>query len=49
MEEQQKASLVEIRNYFGMKSAEFTAQWGKLTATDKAQIRNGIGDGTENY
>lgn len=45
------ASLMETRNYFGMTTRQFKAEWteGGLTDADKEQIRKGIADGTLTY
>jgi ABC-type sulfate transport system substrate-binding protein len=49
MAEQRQVPIVEIRDFFGMKSAEFAKQWAQLTAGDKAQIKQGLADGSLNY
>lgn len=43
------ATVKDVMNFFGMDSAEFRREWVKLTAEDKAHIRNGIGYGMLNY
>lgn len=43
-------SLTDIKNFFGYKNlALFSADWKKLSLTEREQIRGGIGDGTYNY
>ena len=44
-----EATLLVVRNFFGMSMAEFKAEWPKLTTEDKAQIRKGLTDGSLNY
>jgi hypothetical protein len=43
------AKLTEIMKFFGLTAAKFQREWSKLTDTDKAQIRQGIGNGTMTY
>lgn len=43
------ASMVEVMRYFGMKPAEFRAQWGELSENDRNAIREGIGNGSFTY
>lgn len=43
-------SLNGVRLYFGIPSASaFGAEWRKLSDQDKADLKNGIGNGTETY
>jgi hypothetical protein len=49
MAELRQVPIVEIRDFFGMKSAEFAKQWAALTPDDKAQIKRGLADGSLNY
>ncbi len=49
MSETTGAKLTEIMKFFGMTASTFQRQWSKLTDTDKAQIRQGIGNGTMTY
>lgn len=50
MTEQKTAAPKEIKEFFGYtKLADFSADWKQLTDKDKADIRNGIGDGTFTY
>lgn len=45
-----EATLIEVKNYFGIESAaEFSREWKQLTDTDKAQLKKGIGDGSLTY
>lgn len=41
--------LATVRDYFGLSSGDFAREWKLLTATDKAQIKAGIMDGTFTY
>lgn len=43
------ASLKDVMAYFNMTPAEFTPSWRKMTTEDKAQIRDGIGNGSLTY
>lgn len=43
------SSIGDVCRFFGMKLAEFKAEWAKLSDLDKQQIRDGIADGTYNY
>lgn len=43
------ATLKDVMAYFNMTPAEFTPDWRKMTADDKAQLRQGIGDGSLTY
>lgn len=44
------ATLPAIMRYFGYdNAAQFRADWAKLTPGDKAQIKDGLTDGTLNY
>lgn len=43
------ATLIEVRNFFGMKTAEFRDEWTKLSPESRKQISVGIGDGSFNY
>lgn len=42
-------SMADVCRFFGIKLATFRAEWAQLTPNDKAQLRNGIGDGTLTY
>lgn len=50
-----EATLKQIREFFGMTTAQFRAEWvrkeedGGLTALDREQIKQGIGDGSLTY
>lgn len=44
-----ESTLLETMKYFGMTSNEFRKEWQFLTEQDKAEIREGIGNGTETY
>lgn len=41
--------MVKVMQYFGMKAAEFRAQWTLLSEQDKADLTNGVKDGTLTY
>ena len=43
------AKLTEIMAFFDMPIKEFRDEWARLSDTDKAQIRAGIGDGSFTY
>lgn len=43
------ASLTDTRKFFGMTAQEFSAAWKGLTAQDKIDIREGIGNGSLTY
>jgi len=52
------ANLAEVHKFFAQKVdpnspdyslAKFRSEWSHLTVEDKAQIRDGIGDGTLTY
>lgn len=36
------ASLIEVRDYLGIDSAEFTKEWKKLSDDDKQEIRERV-------
>ena len=43
-------TLPEIMHYFGYdNAAQFRADWAKLSAGDKAQIKDGLSDGSLTY
>lgn len=44
-----ESTLKKIMEFFGMSPSEFTKDWKKLTTEDKAQIREGIENGTLTY
>lgn len=39
----------QVRIYFEMKASEFKNEWIKLSAQDKAQLIQGVTDGTLTY
>jgi hypothetical protein len=43
------ATMIDVMKYFELKPAEFKAQWAQLTATDKTQLKEGIGSGSLTY
>jgi hypothetical protein len=43
------ATMIDVMKYFEMKPAEFKAQWARLTDTGKAQLKEGIGNGSLTY
>lgn len=42
-------TLKDIMAFFGMSPAEMSKEWKGLTADDKAQIKNGLADGSLTY
>jgi hypothetical protein len=42
-------TLKDIMKYFGMSSQEMTREWKALNEEDKAQIKNGLSDGSMTY
>lgn len=43
-------TMLDVKNYFGYTSASsFAADWKKLSAQDKTDLKSGIADGTLNY
>lgn len=49
MSEQNIATLKDVRDYFGLDGKQMVAEWRKLSEKDKADLRQGIGDGTLTY
>jgi hypothetical protein len=43
------ATLKEIMTALGMTPSDFSKEWKKLSDTDKAQLKIGIGNGTLTY
>lgn len=43
------ATLKEIMKALNMTPAEFTKEWKALSDTDKAQLKAGIGNGSQTY
>jgi hypothetical protein len=43
------ATVVDVMRFFGMQTATFKKQWGELTDKDKADLKQGIGDGSLTY
>jgi hypothetical protein len=47
------ATMKTVKDYFGMKPGQtlkdFTAEWSALTDADKAQIKEGLGNGSLTY
>ena len=43
------SEMIAVRDYFGMNSTEFVAEWRKLSNKDKADLKSGIGNGSLNY
>jgi hypothetical protein len=41
--------MKEIRDFFGMSSADLLTEWKTLSEEDKRQIKSGLADGTFNY
>lgn len=41
--------LAQVRDFFGMSSGDFAREWKQLSATDKAQIKAGVTDGSLSY
>lgn len=48
-EPKKTATLIDVRNFFGMKTAEFRDEWTKLSPESRKQISAGIGDGSFSY
>lgn len=46
-----KATLMQVRDFFGMKTTEMRDEWtkGNLTQKDKDELMEGIGNGTLTY
>ena len=46
-----KATIKDVKEYFGMSLPEMKKEWmqGGLTDKDKAELMQGIGDGTLTY
>ncbi len=44
-----KTGIKEIKEFFGMKTSDFMAQWKGLSAKDKLELRQGILDGSLTY
>lgn len=42
-------TVVDVMRYFGMQTATFKREWGNLTDRDKADLKQGIGDGSLTY
>jgi hypothetical protein len=47
----EQATLKDVREFFGMTVGQFRDEWTKqgLTDVDKAQIRQGLANGTMTY
>ncbi len=43
------ASLLDVRDFFGMELAAFKRDWLQLSDDDKRALREGIGNGTLTY
>ncbi len=43
------AKLVDIKDFFGMTMKEMRDEWSALSDQEKAQIREGIGNGSYTY
>lgn len=44
-----EVKLPEIRDYFGMDSKGFAAEWRKLSSDDKEDLKLGLGTGLLTY
>lgn len=44
-----KSPVALVRNFFGMSLQEMKAEWTTMPAADKAQIIQGLTDGTLTY
>jgi hypothetical protein len=44
-----KATVKDVKEFFGMDLPEMKREWIPLPAADKEQIMKGIGDGTLDY
>jgi hypothetical protein len=42
-------TMVDVMHYFNMKPGDFKKEWGELSDKDKADLKQGIGDGTYDY
>ncbi len=43
-------TMVDVKNYFEIENiAKFRVEWAELTDQDKADLKQGIGDGTFTY
>ena len=42
-------SLRHVQQFFGMAAAEFRKEWVELTESDKAQIQEGLKNGSLTY
>lgn len=42
-------TLKDMMAFFGMSAAEFTREWKEMTPADKADIKNGLSNGTLTY
>lgn len=43
------ATLNQLRQFFGMTAAEFSAEWRHLSDQDKTDLKTGVGNGTFTY
>ncbi len=44
-----ESNIKRIAEYFGMKNPEMVREWKELSQEERAQIRNGIIDGSLTY
>lgn len=45
----ENATLLQVRNFFGMSTSEFRSEWMELDTESRQQITKGIGDGSLTY
>lgn len=43
------ATMKQIKDYFGLSSKEMADAWRMMTDKDKADLKNGLGDGSLTY
>jgi len=41
--------MTDVMKFFGMKAGEFRTEWSKLTPDDKAQLIEGVRNGSLTY
>ena len=44
-----EATMLKVKEFFGMGTREFADDWKKMTDEDKTQLKAGIGDGSLTY
>ena len=43
------ATMLQVKEFFGMPTREFSTAWKALTDQDKEQLKAGIGNGSLTY